>query len=55
MTLPEAAAALGLAPSTLRLQVKRHKLKAYRMGDRWYVTDAEVARYAAENQRKGQS
>ena len=45
MTIIEAATALGLAPSTLRLQVKLGKLKAFRMGGRYYVTPLEVARY----------
>lgn len=52
MTIPEAATALGLKPSTLRLQIKLRKLKAHKMGATWYVNPAEVARYAAENQRK---
>jgi len=51
LTIPEAATALGLAASTLRLQVKLGKLKGYRMGGRIYVTPAEVARYA-ENHRR---
>lgn len=45
MTINEAAEVLGLAPATLRLQVKLGKLKAHRMGGRLYVTDTEVARY----------
>jgi len=49
MTIPEAAASLGLAASTLRHQIKNRKLKAHRMGGRWYVSDEEVARYRAEN------
>lgn len=52
MTIPEAAAALGLSPSTLRLQVKLRKLRAHKMGGAWYVSPSEVARYAAEHQRK---
>jgi excisionase family DNA binding protein len=54
MTIPEAAKALGLAPSTLRHQIKNRKLKAHKMGATWYVNPAEVARYAAESQGKGQ-
>lgn len=53
MTINEAAKALGLASSTLRWQVKNGKLRARRMGGRWYVSDAEVARYLAEHKRKG--
>ncbi len=51
MTLVEAANKLGLAPSTLRHQRKNGKLKAVKMGRGWYVTDEEVARYAAQNKR----
>ena len=50
MTIPEAAAALGLASSTLRHQIKNHKLRAHRMGKGpWFVTEAEVERYRAEH------
>ena len=51
MTIPEAAVALGVAESTLRHQIRNRKLKAHRMGGRWFVTPLEVARYAAENRR----
>jgi excisionase family DNA binding protein len=54
MTIPEAAAALGLKPSTLRHQIKNRKLRAHKMGRGWYVTPAEVARYAAEQRGKYQ-
>ena len=49
MTIPEAAAVLGLAPSTLRHQIKNRKLKAHKMGRGWYVSPEEVARYRREN------
>jgi excisionase family DNA binding protein len=52
MTINEAADRLGLAPATLRLQVKLGKLRAHRMGGRLYVTDAEVARYRETSLRK---
>ena len=45
MTINEAADRLGLAPATLRLQVKLGKLRAHRMGGRLYVTASEVDRY----------
>jgi excisionase family DNA binding protein len=54
VTIPEAAAALGLAPSTLRHQIKNHKLKAHKMGGLWYVNPAEVERYSRESQGKHQ-
>lgn len=53
MTIPEAAEALGLKPSTLRLQIKLKKLRAHKMGASWYVSPIEVERYARENRRKG--
>jgi excisionase family DNA binding protein len=53
MTIPEAAEALGLSASTLRLQIKLRKLKAHKMGATWYVNPAEVERYARENSRRG--
>jgi excisionase family DNA binding protein len=54
MTIPEAAAVLGLAPSTLRHQINNRKLKAHRMGRNWYVAPSEVERYARESQGKHQ-
>jgi excisionase family DNA binding protein len=45
VTINEAAETLGLAPGTLRVQVRLGKLKAHRMGGRLYVTPLEVARY----------
>ena len=54
MTIPEAAKALGLASSTLRHQIKNRKLKAHRMGGRWYVSETEVERYRGEH-RKGEA
>lgn len=50
--LTDAAKQLGLAASTLRLQVKLGKFAAQKVGDRWYVTANEIERYAKENQRK---
>lgn len=52
MTIPEAAELLGLAPSTVRWQIKNRRIKARKMGRTWYVTAEEVARYRAEVQRK---
>ena len=52
MTIPEAAAVLGLKPSTLRHQIRNRTLKAHKMGATWYVNPAEVARYAAEHLRR---
>jgi len=52
MTVVEAAERLGLAPSTLRHQIKNHKLRARKMGRGWYVTDEEVERYRRESARQ---
>ena len=51
MTILEAAAALGLASSTLRHQIKNRKLKAHKFGSIWYVAPEEVERYRIENQK----
>lgn len=51
MTITEAAARLNLSPKTLRQQVKNRKLRAYKMGRTWFVSEDEVARYAAESKR----
>lgn len=49
MTLPEAAKALGLAPSTLRHQIKNGKLAARKVSRDWYITAEEVERYRQQN------
>ncbi len=51
MTLPEAARSLGLAPATLRQQVRNGKLKARKVSRDWYVSDEEVERYRREHKR----
>lgn len=53
-SIPEAARILGLAPSTLRHQIKNGKLRARQVSRDWYVTTEEVERYRRENQRKGE-
>jgi len=52
LTLTQAAARLGLSPSTLRNQVRAGRLAARKVGRDWTVTEREVARYAAESQGK---
>ena len=51
MTIPQAAKALGLSPSTLRHQIKNRTLKAHKMGRGWYVSPEEVERYRREHRR----
>jgi excisionase family DNA binding protein len=49
MTLPEAAAALGLHPDTLRHQIHNGALRATKVGRDWTVTPREVERYRTES------
>lgn len=54
MTLNEAAQVLGLAPGTLRWQIRNGKLRARKVGPVWTVTPSEVERYRATSlQRPG--
>ena len=53
LTLPEAARSLGLAPATLRQQIRNGRLEARKVSRDWYVTAAEVDRYRRESLRKG--
>ncbi len=52
LTLTEAAKALGLAPATLRQQIKNGRLAARKVSRDWYVTEAEVDRYRRESKRE---
>ena len=52
LTLTEAAARLGLAASTLRVQIHRGKLKGRLVGKTWTVSEREVERYRAESKGK---
>ena len=47
LTLAEAAARLGLSPSTLRGQVGKGKLSGRLIGKTWTVSEREVERYRA--------
>ena len=49
MTLIEAAALLGLDPSTLRWQIRNRRIRATKKGRDWHVTPAEVERYRRES------
>jgi hypothetical protein len=53
LTLTQAADRLGLAPSTLRWQVHRGKLKGRLLGKMWIVSEREVERYRAESLGRG--
>lgn len=53
MTLAQAAAFLGLATVTLRVQTQRGKLRAVKTGSVWLVTKQEVERYRSEHLGRG--
>ncbi|MGH2966289.1 MAG: helix-turn-helix domain-containing protein [Solirubrobacterales bacterium] len=48
--LAAAAAVLGVDHSTLRAQVHRGRLRAFKVGRDWLVTDEEIDRYRREVQ-----
>lgn len=50
MTLIEAAARLGLAASTLRVQIGKGKLRSTKRGRDHWITEGEVERYRREHQ-----
>lgn len=50
MGLAEAADLLGVDHSTLRAQVHRGRLNAFKVGRDWLVTEEEVERYRREVQ-----
>lgn len=52
LTLPEAAALLGVSADTLRWQVRNGKLRARKVGPVWTVTPGEVERYRREHLRQ---
>jgi excisionase family DNA binding protein len=51
LTLREAAARLGLSPSTLRVQIGKGKLRAVKRGRDWWLTPRELERYRREHRR----
>jgi excisionase family DNA binding protein len=57
MGLAEAADRLGVSHATLRAQVHRGRLRAFKVGRDWLVTDEEIERYRLEVQgpRRGGS
>jgi len=52
LSLPEAAQRLGLAPATLRQQIRNGKLQARKVSRDWYLTEQEVERYRSQNLRR---
>lgn len=51
MTLAEASALIGVAHGTLANQALHGRLRATKRGRDWFVTEAEVERYAREQRR----
>ena len=51
LTLIQAAELLGLSPSTLRVQIRKGKLHADKIGRDWHVSAKEVARYRKVSKR----
>ena len=49
LTLTQAAARLGLSPSTLRNQIHGGRLTARKVGRDWTVSEREVERYRASS------
>lgn len=49
MPLADVARSLGLAPSTLRHQIRNGKMLAEKRGRDWFVEPSEVERYRREN------
>jgi excisionase family DNA binding protein len=52
VTLSEAADQLGVAPATLRHQIRNGSLDATKVGRDWDVAPDEVRRYAATSRGK---
>lgn len=51
LTLEEAAASLGVAASTLRVQLRNGKLRGKKVGPVWTLTPKEVERYRLQSLR----
>lgn len=49
MTTQEAAAALGVAASTIQHQIAKGRLLATKHGRDWWITEAEIERYRRES------
>ncbi len=50
LTTEEAARLLGISAATVRQSIRRGALAATRHGRDWYLTRAEIDRYARERQ-----
>ena len=51
MSVPEAAKSLGLAPATVRAQIRNGKLPAKKLARDWFIKPEDVERYRKEHKR----
>jgi hypothetical protein len=49
LTLAQAGASLGVAPATLRNQLRLGRLHGRKVGTVWTISEREVERYRAES------
>lgn len=54
-TVPEVAATLGVAPATVYKYIKRGKLRAKKLGNKWYITDITLEEYVAGDEPETQT
>ncbi|WP_428567064.1 MAG: helix-turn-helix domain-containing protein [Solidesulfovibrio sp. DCME] len=55
LTTREAAEALGVTMSNLRIQIAAGRLKAMKRGRDWFIEPEELDRYRHEHQQDGRS
>jgi len=53
LTVPEAAALLGISPDAVRMAIHRKRLRSTKKGRDHFIEPAEVERYATENLGRG--
>lgn len=51
VTLKDAAGELGVAPSTLRHQIRLKRFQATKIGRGWFVVPAEIEHYRTHHRR----
>lgn len=53
LTVPQAAALLGLKPRSVRMFIERGMIKGEKRGRDWFITQEEVDRYNRERRKPG--
>lgn len=53
LTVPQAAALLGLQPRSVRMFIERGMIKGEKRGRDWFITQEEVDRYNRERRKPG--